>query len=197
MFYWGRALMKTVTKKSVAKRSVARECAYIALAVSLITVCAWISIPVGPVPVTLQTLAVCLIGALFGLKRSLPAILVYIFMGLIGIPVFAGFKAGAAALFGPTGGYIFGFLFAALFPALAKLLPVRRSASRCMLFYAASVVGLAVCYLFGTVWFVLMYRCTVGYALALCVLPFILPDLAKLLVSALLAVRLERYLSPV
>ena len=184
--------MKTFTKKTV-KSSAARECAYIALAVSLITVCTWISIPVGPVPVTLQTLAVCFIGALFGWKRGLAAIAVYVFMGLVGIPVFSGFKAGAAALFGPTGGYIFGFFFAVLVPALAKLLPVKRLAARCALFYAASVVGLAVCYLFGTVWFVLMYRCTVGYALALCVVPFIVPDLVKLLVSSLLAVRLERY----
>ena len=181
--------MKTITRKSIA-----RECAYIALAVALVTVSAWISVPVGAVPVTLQTFAVCFIGALFGWKRGIFAILVYVFMGLLGIPVFAGFKAGAAALFGPTGGYIFGFFFAALMPALAKLIPVKRKAARCALFYAANILGLAVCYLFGTVWFVLMYQCTVGYALALCVLPFLLPDAVKLLVAALLAVRLERYI---
>ena len=139
--------------KNITRKSIARECAYIALAVALVTVSAWISVPVGAVPVTLQTFAVCFIG-----------------------------------------GYIFGFFFAALMPALAKLIPVKRKAARCALFYAANILGLAVCYLFGTVWFVLMYQCTVGYALALCVLPFLLPDAVKLLVAALLAVRLERYI---
>ena len=184
--------MKTVTRKSIA-----RECAYIALAVCLITVCAWISFPIGAVPVTLQTFAVCFTGALFGWKRGIPAILIYIFMGLIGIPVFSGFKAGGAALFGPTGGYIFGFIFAALIPSLAKFIPVTRAAARCAVFYSANILGLAVCYFFGTVWFVLMYKCTVAYALMLCVVPFLVPDFIKLFLAAVLAVRLERYLSPV
>ncbi len=173
-------------------KSVSRDVARIALAVALITVCAWISIPVGAIPVTLQTFAVCLTGALLGAKRGLAAIGVYVLMGLVGIPVFAGFKAGYATLAGPTGGYIFGFFFAALLPALAKLLPVRNRWGRTGIFYLAMLLGLALCYAFGTVWFVLMYRCTVGYALALCVLPYLLPDACKLAVAALLAGRLER-----
>lgn len=173
-------------------KSASRDVASIALAVALITVCAWISVPVGAIPVTLQTFAVCLIGALLGVKRSTAAVAVYVLMGLIGIPVFAGFKAGYAALFGPTGGFIFGFFFAALLPALAKLLPVRNRWGRTGIFYLAMILGLALCYTFGTVWFVLMYKCGVGYALTLCVLPYLLPDAVKLAVAALLAGRLER-----
>ncbi len=184
---------KAVNTKNAA-RNLSKSLTYTALAVALITVCAWISVPVGPIPVTLQTFAVCFVGALLGWKRGLAAVAVYILMGLLGIPVFSGFKAGAAALFGPTGGYIFGFFFAVLIPALAKLLPVRKTALRGTLFYLSMLLGLAVCYLFGTVWFVLMYRCTYAYALSVCVLPYLLPDAGKLLVATLLALRLERYI---
>ncbi len=175
------------------RRSVSRDVAYIALAVAVITVCAWLSVLIATVPVTLQTFAVCFIGALFGWKKGLAALGVYILMGLVGIPVFSGFKAGTAALFGPTGGYIFGFFFAVLAPALMKYAPVKNKWGRTGLFYLANIVGLAICYFFGTVWFVCMYRCTVAYALTVCVLPFLLPDAVKLFLAAFLAVRLESH----
>lgn len=182
-------------KKVAAKqfRSAARELAYIAVSVALITVCAQISLPIGPVPFTLQTLAVALTGALLGWKRGICAVLVYVLMGLCGIPVFAGFRA-QEALFGATGGYIFGFVFEALCPALVKLAPVQRRWGRAALFYGGMIAGLAACYFFGTVWFVLLSKSTVSAAFAVCVLPFLLPDFVKLLAAALLAVRLEKHI---
>ena len=175
------------------RRSAAREIAYIAISVALITVCAWIAVPVSAIPVTLQTLAVALIGALMGWKRSIAAVFVYILMGLVGIPVFSRFQSGVAVLFGSTGGYIFGFLFLALVPALCKFIPVKNKWARAGVFFGASVLGETVCYFFGTVWFVYMMHCEVGYALLNCVVPFIVPDLVKFVVSSLLAARLERY----
>ncbi len=172
-------------------RRAAREIAYIALAVALITVSAWISLPIGPIPFTLQSFAVAFTGALLGWKRGTAAVMIYVLMGLVGIPVFSGFRAGAAALFGPTGGYIFGFFFAALLPALFKLLPVRNVWARGALFYAADLLGLAVCYFFGTVWFVLFAKVPVGYALGVCVVPYLAPDAVKLFFAAFLAARLE------
>ncbi len=185
--------MKNTTPTKRAK-SAAREIAYIALSVAIIAVCAWITVPFGPVPFTLQTFAVCFLGALLGWKRSLAAIAVYILMGLIGIPVFSGFKAGTAALLGPTGGYIFGFFFAILSPALFKLLPVKNKWARFGIFYAADILGLAVCYFFGTLWFVLANGASVAGAVALCVTPFLIPDAIKLFVAALLSSRLEKYI---
>lgn len=176
------------------RKSVAREIAYIGVAVALVTVCAWVTVPIGPVPITLQTFAVVLVGALFGLKRGLAAIAAYILMGLIGIPVFSGFRAGTAALFGPTGGYIFGFLFLALLPALFKTLPVKGKYARAACFYGAAVLGMVFCYAFGTAWFMYMYRCTLGYALTVCVIPYLLPDAVKFFVAVLLAVRLEKFI---
>ncbi len=172
----------------------AKDVAYTALAVALITVCAWISVPIGHVPFTLQTFAVAFVGAVFGWKRGLAAVFSYILMGLVGIPVFSKFSAGPSALFGPTGGYIFGFLFLLLFPALCKLIPVKKGWKRAALFFAASLLGTAVCYLFGTVWFMLVYRCTFAYAFTLCVLPFLLPDFFKLAIASVLAVRLEKFM---
>ena len=177
------------------RKSVAREIAYIGVAVALITVCAWISVPVFSIPFTLQTFAVALVGGLLGWKRGTAAILVYILMGLIGIPVFSGFKAGVPALFGATGGYIFGFLFLCLLPALAKLIPAYNGAARTMVFYCFSILGCAVLYFFGTVWLILMTRCAVGYALGVCVVPFIIPDAVKLALSALVTVRLDRHIT--
>ena len=184
-----------ITPEQIHKRkSIAREIAYIGLAVALITVCAWISVPVFSIPFTLQTFAVAFVGGLLGWKRGTVAILVYILMGLIGIPVFAGFKAGVPALFGATGGYIFGFLFLALLPALAKLIPAETGAARTIIFYGFSILGCAVLYFFGTVWLILMTRCAVGYALGVCVVPFIIPDAVKLAIAAIITVRLEKHI---
>ena len=182
-----------------AGKSAAREIAYLALSVALVTVCAWISLPVGEVPFTLQTFAIALVGGLLGWKRGFAAIGVYVLMGLVGIPVFAGFKAGAAALAGATGGYIVGFVFAGLISGLWKLFPVRNAAAKAGLAFAAMVTGLAVCYFFGTVWFILLYNrgaadpVGVSSALAWCVLPYLVPDAVKLALAAILCVRLQPF----
>ncbi len=189
-----------VTKQETAKRgkkiarSAAKNIAQTALGVALITVCAWVTIPVFAIPFTLQTFAVAFVGALLGWKKGIAAVAVYVLMGLVGVPVFAGFKSGVVALAGPTGGYIVGFVFLALFPALANLLPITKTTKRCAISYLFMVIGLAVCYAFGTAWFVVMYDCTVGYALMMCVVPYLAADFVKLALAALLAVRLQKYL---
>ena len=189
-----------VTKQETAKRgkkiarSAAKSIAQTALGVALITVCAWVTIPVFAIPFTLQTFAVAFVGALLGWKKGTAAVVVYVLMGLVGVPVFAGFKSGVVALAGPTGGYIVGFVFLALFPALANLLPITKTAKRCAISYLFMVIGLAVCYAFGTAWFVVMYDCTVGYALMMCVVPYLAADFIKLAVAALLAVRLQKFI---
>ena len=190
------AVTKQETAKSGKKlaRSAAKSIAQTALGVALITVCAWVTIPVFAIPFTLQTFAVAFVGALLGWKKGTAAVAVYILMGLVGVPVFSGFQSGVVALAGPTGGYIVGFVFLALFPALANLLPVTKTAKRCAISYLFMIIGLAVCYAFGTAWFVVMYDCSVGYALMLCVVPYLAADFIKLAVAALLSVRLQKYL---
>lgn len=180
-------------EKQSIRKSAAREIAYIALGVALITVCAWISVPVLSIPYTLQTFAVPLVGALMGWKRGVAAIAVYILMGLIGIPVFSNFNAGAGALFGATGGYLFGFLFSVFISGLFKLVPLKNKWGRTAMLYGANILGMAVCYAFGTAWFAYIYECTIVYALTVCVVPYLIADAVKLAVAAVLTVQLERF----
>ncbi len=189
-----QTIAKEKAKSRRVGRSIARELAQIALTVALIAVCAWTTVPVFFIPFTLQTFAVAFAGALLGWKRGTIAVGVYILMGLIGIPVFSGFKAGAAALFGSTGGYIFGFLFMTVITGLFKLVPVKNKWGRTAIYFGAMVLGLTACYLFGTVWFMLMYQCTLAYALNACVTPFLIPDFLKLAIASVLCVRIEKYI---
>lgn len=153
---------------------------YIALSAALITVCAWITIPAS-VSFTMQTFAVFLTSYLLGGRRSLLAVLVYILLGAVGIPVFSGMKGGLTALLGPTGGYIIGFIFIALFMWAFELFAKGRRWVTAL----SMLPGLLICYAFGTVWFVQVYvgedgsRMGYGAALGVCVLPFIIPDLLK------------------
>lgn len=170
----------------------------VGISAALLTICAWISVPaVGPfVPFTLQTFAVFLIGALFSVKVSALSVVVYIALGAVGLPVFTGFKSGAAAVTGPTGGYIVGFLFAAVIIAL-----FRRIKPGSILFAVLGMIaGLAVCYAFGTAWFYFVFARTgetksLASILSLCVLPFLIPDALKMALAAVLASRLSLPLS--
>lgn len=178
----------------------AKETAYLALGVALLTVCAWITVPVGAIPVTMQTFAVALVGALFGIVRGGIAVAVYLLMGLIGIPVFSNFNAGVAALLGPTGGYLIGFVFSVVIAGIFSRLNIKNRIAKTAALYAGMVIGLAVCYFFGTLWFVTVYNrgsaqsVTVAAALMLCVVPYLLPDAVKLFFAALLGVRLKKYI---
>ena len=103
--------MKEVT--TVDNKTKISDLVYTAVGIALICVCSWISIPM-PVPFTLQTFAVPVVLLLLGGKRGTLATVIYVIMGAIGIPVFAGFTGGPGILFGSTGGYIIGFIFMGL-----------------------------------------------------------------------------------
>ena len=99
------------SKKKKKLRTV--DIAYIGLFAALIAVCAQIAVPMT-VSFTMQTFAVCLCAGLLGWKRSTVSVIVYILLGMVGLPIFTGFKSGVAAITGPTGGYIVGFVLTAL-----------------------------------------------------------------------------------
>lgn len=170
------------------------DLAYIGIFAALIAVCSWLQVPFGAVPVTLQTFAVCVAAALLGTKRGVLCVFIYILLGLIGVPVFSGFKAGAGALLGVTGGYIIGFIFTALIVGLAADM----LGDKAWVYAASMVLGVLVCYAFGTAWFVVVYTkkveaITVGGALSMCVFPFIIPDLIKIALAAAMAKILKKY----
>ena len=176
------------------KRISVYDLVMVALFAALIAVCAWVTIP-GSVPFTLQTMGVFLAVGLLGGKRGTAAVLVYILLGAVGMPVFSGFSGGVGRLLGTTGGYIIGFLVAALamwaleaiFGRAKWVLPV------------SMLLGLLLCYAFGTVWFLVLYTQTKGAisvvsVLSMCVIPFILPDLMKIALALLLTNRLGRFI---
>lgn len=181
-------------------KSAAYDIAISALFVAVIAVCAWIAVPISEISITLQTMGVCLAAALLGWKRGLAAVSAYILLGLVGVPVFSGFTGGAAKLIGPTGGYIVGFLFTALLVGIACDLVRGKSKGKFIFVCALSMVaGVAVCYAFGTAWFMFMMSgkgnpYTLSAALAMCVLPYIPFDLLKIAVATALSVALKRFI---
>ena len=183
-----------MTPSSSASRLRTLDLAYVAVFAVLITVCAWISIPMA-VPFTLQTFGIFAALGTLGGKRGTYAVGVYLLLGAVGLPVFAGFQGGLGALLGTTGGYILGFLCLALVywlvtAWLGNSFPVMA---------LAMILGLIVCYAFGTAWFLKVYAQATGpvgvvTALGWCVFPFILPDLVKLGLALLLSRRVGKYL---
>ena len=164
----------------------------IALCAALLAPCAWLSVPTQP-PFTMQTFGVFLTLLLLGAKDGTIAIGLYILLGALGVPVFSGFNGGMGALMGPTGGYIVGFLLMCLAFGL-----LCGKGAGLWLKALALLLGLAVCYAFGTLWFVKVYGDMKGpistlSALSMCVFPFIVPDLAKLALALWAGKRLEKY----
>ena len=165
----------------------------IALFVALMAICAWITIPAA-VPFTMQTFGVFLALLLLGGKRGAICMAVYLLLGAVGVPVFSGFRGGGSALVGSTGGYLVGFIVSAL---LMWALTGFARRNRWTLAVALAVSLLA-CYAFGTVWFVVVSvragkAMTFGTALSFCVLPYILPDAAKIWLAYFLSKRLKRF----
>lgn len=170
-----------------------RSLVYCALCAALIAVCSWLSIP-ATVPFTLQTFAVFAVLLLLGGKLGLQAVLVYILLGAVGVPVFSGFTGGIGILLGTTGGYIIGFIFMALMYWLLEKWVGNSIWKQAVVM----LLGLAVCYAFGTAWFMVVYARKAGQialatALGWCVIPFILPDCGKLALAVIIAKRLKKF----
>lgn len=159
---------------------------------AVLTVCAWLSIPMWDLVITLQTFGIFLTLGLLGGKRGCAVILVYLLLGAVGVPVFSGFRGGLGALLGTTGGYIFGFMLTGLAYWLITALkdtPLTR--------LLAMVVGLGLCYGCGSWWYMTRYlsegSITFTIVLLKCVVPFLLPDALKLAFAWFLTARLKRF----
>ena len=151
-----------------------------------------LTVPIGAIPISLANFVICLTAWLLGPKFGTLSVAVYLCIGLIGVPVFSGYGAGLAKLAGPTGGYLVGYLLLALIGGLF----IEKSNGNPVVSGIGLVLGDAACYVLGTAWFVFQMQCELGYALSVCVYPFIALDLAKIVVScvvgALLRKRLEQ-----
>lgn len=170
-----------------------KELTYIALFSGLMAICSWLSIPAS-VPFTLQTFAVFAALCILGGKRGTCSIAVYILLGAVGLPVFAGFNGGIGVILGATGGYIAGFLFS----GVAYWLITHFLGSGRWVKLLAVFIGLILCYAFGTVWYVQVYAGEQGglgfiAALTRCVVPFIIPDVIKLLLAVYISEKIKKH----
>ena len=169
-----------------------RALLYTAFATALICITSFMTVPFS-VPITLQLFGLYLTLFLLGGRLGSLATLLYISLGAIGLPVFSGFVGGVSRLFDATGGYIFGFLIAALFYWLMTWLLPKKNFIKLFL----ALLSLLLLYTSGTLWYALVYlggARDVIYVLSVCVFPFILPDVLKIAAAYFLAAHLSRRL---
>lgn len=146
-----------------------------------------LQIPVSPVPISLTNFAIYIALYAIGTWRATGSYAVYLLIGLAGVPVFSGFSGGAAKLLGPTGGYLIGFIFMAIICGLFI-----DKCKNVFVTFLGMLLGLAVCYLFGTLW--LAYQAGMDFraALGAGVIPFIPGDLVKIVLSMLIGPQIRK-----
>ena len=148
-----------------------------------------IQLPISPVPISLGTLAIYFVIYVLGMKKGTISCCIYLLIGFIVIPVFTGFTSGPAKLLGPTGGYLVGYIFMALICGF-----VVDKTNNIFACFSGILLGTAVLYLFGTVWLAYQADMTFMAALAAGVLPFILGDLAKIVIAMIVGGQIKKRL---
>ena len=180
--------MEEVSKKT-NKNGKVYKMAVTAVMAAIICVLSPLSIPIGPVPISFANLAIYFAVYLLGWKMGTCSLLIYILIGLIGVPVFSGFTGGFAKLLGPTGGYIIGYIPMAIISGLF----IEKSDNK-LVHFLGMVLGLAVCYALGTAWFCYEAGAGLHKALGACVIPFIPGDLIKIIAAVILGPVIRRAL---
>ena len=162
-----------------------------AVCVAMVAVLSQISFPIpfSAVPFSMGIMAVFLCGAILKRKQAVMAQMIYLALGAIGVPVFSQFRGGINVLIGPTGGYLIAYILMAYIVALASEKAKKRPFWTLLL---AMIASLLICYIIGTWWFSVVTRNSISAAIASCVLPFVLPDIAKAVLSAYFATILKK-----
>ena len=157
-----------------------------------------IPVPASPVPLSLALLGVYLAAILLGAKKGALCVLLYLLIGMVGLPVFSGFSGGAGMLLGPTGGYLIGYIPCALITGWLGRRKIRKNSlsGRWQVIWngISMAAGTLVCYVFGTGWFLVIMKgaYTLSQALLVCVVPYLVFDSIKILAAAVLAVPVQR-----
>lgn len=164
-----------------------RAVAFTALSIAIITVSAWITVPFGPVPFTLQMFAVTFAILVLAPKQAIGAIAGYLVLGAIGVPVFSGMRGGIGVLMGPTGGFLWGYLIGVSLAVAVLALLRSRGIDNFGVGIACGLIFTAVAYLCG--WFQYMFVANVGpvESFLVCVAPFIIVDIVKVVAATAVA----------
>ena len=195
-----------MNQTAVSAKTRTLELVQIAVMAAVMAVCAWITVPYA-VPFTMQTFGVFLTLKLLGGRNGTLSVLIYLLLGAVGVPVFSGFGAGIGYLAGPTGGYLVGFVVCGLFYWAVSAIrngagfTVEKSDSALKKLFGSDfwvlLIGLGLLYLFGTAWFVFVKGragSPMGFVSAamVCVVPYIIPDVLKLLLANFVASRVKK-----
>ena len=166
------------------KKQISRtyEIVTMALMAGVMCILGPMSIPIGLVPISFTNLVIYLAVYLLGAKKGTISYLIYLLLGIFGLPVFSGYTGGLSKLGGPTGGYLIGFIFMALITGYV----IEIFKYQTMLSILGMVLATFIAYFFGTEWFVIQMKCSVKYALGVCVFPFLIGDLIKMIIASLL-----------
>ena len=179
-----------VTKTAASQHSKTYEMTVTALMTAVTCILAPLSIPIGPVPISFTNLAIYLSLYLLGWKRGTISYLVYLLIGLVGIPVFSGFTSGPGKLFGPTGGYLIGFIPLALIAGYF----INHFHNKKVLSFLGMILGTAVCYALGTTWLAIQAHMGFQAALMAGVVPFLPGDFIKMILALLIAPQIRKQL---
>lgn len=163
-----------------------------AIVTALMCIFGPMSVPIGPIPVSLTNLVIYFAVYILGYKGSTVSYVIYILLGLVGLPVFSGFQGGPAKLVGPTGGYLLGFIFITLLAGLCQ--DKAKGKFKIPIVFAGMIISTAICYFFGTAWFMKLTGTDLKASLGLCVIPFIPFDLGKMVIATLVGMPVRKAL---
>ena len=175
-----------------------RDITIIAPCVACICLSAWLAVPIGGVMITMQTAMICLIAGVFGAKRAGIAVVAYLIIGGIGLPVFAGFGGGISRLVSPMGGFLIGFLLLAVVVGWTSDKSKHKAKNGCRLVIGV-LIGMALCYAMGMAWFACLALqeggvVNVSILFLSCVLPYLPFDVVKLALAIYLIRRMRQIL---
>ena len=167
-----------------------KDMVLMALFAALTCVLAPLAVPIGPVPISLTNLVIYFSLFILGTKKGTISYLIYLLIGLVGIPVFSGFTSGPGKLFGPTGGYLIGFIPLALIAGYF----INHFHNKKALRFLGMILGTAVCYALGTTWLAIQAHMGFQAALMAGVVPFLPGDFIKMILALLIAPQIRKQL---
>lgn len=182
-------MMNAITEKKNSFLGT-KQIACIGVMAAATCILAPLSIPIGPVPISLTNLVIYFSLYILGMKKGTLSYLIYLLIGMVGLPVFSGFTSGPGKLFGPTGGYLIGFIPMAILAGIV----IDRYTDKKLICLLAMIAGTIICYVLGTIW--LAYQAQMDFTAAIWagVIPFIPGDLLKMILAMLIGPQIQKQL---
>lgn len=152
------------------------EYAICSLFTAFIAICSQLAIYIGEIPISFSMVSIYITGMILGTKKGFMSVLVYVLLGCVGIPVFAGGKGGMSVILGPTGGFILGYLICVI--TVGKLNEKNK-----YIRVISLISGLTECYIIGTIWYSYVMGVDLKVALKYCIIPFVPGDIIKIIIT--------------